>query len=128
VAALSHQEPKLIFFARLDDIESTSWANIEANIAILCACLPIFRRPLALLFPRLFSALGDHPAPASNLEGRDFSHVETNASKWVGDGSNIGRAPHESTWSMDAEAVGTRNEHGDEFISAHVEDIKIELG
>ena len=128
MAALSHQEPKLIIFARLDNIESTSWANIEANIAILCACLPIFRRPLALLFPRLFSALGDHLAPAPNLEDRDFSHLETNANQWVGDGSKIGRVPHESTWSMDAEAVGAQSERGDEFVLEHVEDVKIELG
>jgi hypothetical protein len=62
------------------------------------------------------------------LEDRDFSHVETNASQWVGDGSKIGRDPHESTWSMDAEAVGARNERGDEFVLEYVEDVKIELG
>jgi hypothetical protein len=39
-----------MFFPELDVIESTSWANIEANVAILYACLPIFRRPLAMVF------------------------------------------------------------------------------
>jgi hypothetical protein len=46
----------------------------------------------------------------------------------VGDGSKIGRASHESTWSMDAEAVGARNERSDEFVLEHVEGVKIELG
>lgn len=30
------------------------WTLIEANAGIIGACLPIFRQPLALLFPRIF--------------------------------------------------------------------------
>lgn len=90
-----------------DDIESTGWANIEASVGILCACLPIFRRPLSLLFPRLFSTLGDHPAPTSHLDERAFSHSESNASQWAGAsaGSKMGRTPHEIPWPMAAKAA-----------------------
>ncbi|KAF5012230.1 hypothetical protein FDECE_1689 [Fusarium decemcellulare] len=36
------------------DITSTLWTMIEENVAIICACLPMCRMPLAILFPSLF--------------------------------------------------------------------------
>ncbi|ORY55910.1 uncharacterized protein BCR38DRAFT_461870 [Pseudomassariella vexata] len=36
------------------DIASTLWTIIEDNLAIVCACLPMCRLPLAYLFPSLF--------------------------------------------------------------------------
>jgi hypothetical protein len=116
-----------MLFLGLDDIESTCWANIEGNIAILCACLPIFRRPLALLFPRLLSALGDHPEPVSQREDRRFSPVGMDKNQWAGDGSKLGSAPHDFTSPMDADATGTRNCGSDKFVMEYVEDAKIEL-
>ncbi|KAL9134164.1 MAG: hypothetical protein Q9175_004658 [Cornicularia normoerica] len=35
-------------------VNSTIWTTIEANTAIVCACLPMLKSPLAALFPRLF--------------------------------------------------------------------------
>lgn len=35
-------------------LNSTIWTTIEANTAIICACLPMLKSPLATLFPRLF--------------------------------------------------------------------------
>lgn len=35
-------------------LNSTIWTTIEANTAIICACLPMLKSPLAALFPRLF--------------------------------------------------------------------------
>ncbi|KAK5201095.1 hypothetical protein LTR16_003847 [Cryomyces antarcticus] len=36
-------------------IPATIWSVVEANTGIICACLPMLRRPLWALFPRLFS-------------------------------------------------------------------------
>ena len=35
-------------------LNSTIWTTIESNTAIICACLPMLKSPLATLFPRLF--------------------------------------------------------------------------
>ncbi|MCJ1259068.1 hypothetical protein MMC24_006903 [Lignoscripta atroalba] len=35
---------------------STTWTTIEANTGIICACLPVLKAPLSLIFPRLFSS------------------------------------------------------------------------
>ncbi|KAH6687000.1 integral membrane protein [Verticillium dahliae] len=35
----------------IDDIASTLWTMIEIHVAIICACLPMCRLPLAYLFP-----------------------------------------------------------------------------
>lgn len=32
---------------------STTWTTVEANLGIMCACLPTMKAPLARLFPRL---------------------------------------------------------------------------
>lgn len=52
----------------LDDITSTLWTMIEENVAIICACLPMCRMVLALIFPKTFSnassaAAGDSSGP-----------------------------------------------------------------
>ncbi|KAK7420458.1 hypothetical protein QQZ08_010372 [Neonectria magnoliae] len=38
------------------DITSTLWTMIEENVAIICACLPMCRMPLAFLFPAVFAS------------------------------------------------------------------------
>ncbi|KAL9941172.1 hypothetical protein D7B24_009033 [Verticillium nonalfalfae] len=38
------------------DIASTLWTMIEQNVAIICACLPMCRLPLAFLFPSTFGS------------------------------------------------------------------------
>lgn len=35
-------------------LDSTIWTTVEANTAIICACLPMLKRPLSAFFPRLF--------------------------------------------------------------------------
>ena len=39
-----------------DDIDAPFWAIIETNLALLCACLPGCKLPLAYLFPAQFSS------------------------------------------------------------------------
>lgn len=40
----------------VDDIDSSIWTMIEINLAIVCACLPVCRLPLAYAFPAYFSS------------------------------------------------------------------------
>lgn len=35
-------------------LASTVWTTVETNTAVICACLPMLRTPLAMMFPRLF--------------------------------------------------------------------------
>ncbi|KAL1963026.1 hypothetical protein VTN77DRAFT_8774 [Rasamsonia byssochlamydoides] len=37
-----------------DFIPRSTWTLVEANMGIICACLPMMRHPLAALFPRIF--------------------------------------------------------------------------
>lgn len=53
----SHNGLRLGWLVRLSSSRltmSTIWTTIEANTAIICACLPMLKSPLAALFPRLF--------------------------------------------------------------------------
>lgn len=47
---------------------STIWTTIEASTAIICACLPMLKAPLAHLFPRLFPR-GSRGYPSSHTHG-----------------------------------------------------------
>lgn len=37
-----------------DFIPRGVWTLVECNMGIICACLPMMRRPLSFVFPRLF--------------------------------------------------------------------------
>ena len=41
-----------------DTIVSTIWTLIESDLGIICACLPMMRTPITLLFPYLFPSKG----------------------------------------------------------------------
>ncbi|KAK3937530.1 integral membrane protein [Diplogelasinospora grovesii] len=47
------------------DIASSVWTMIEENVAIICACLPVCRLPLAYLFPTQFSSTGSSSSKKS---------------------------------------------------------------
>ncbi len=51
-----------------DPIPATIWSVIEAYTGTICACLPMFKKPLARLFPRLFS-----PASRRSFQSNDGS-------------------------------------------------------
>ena len=53
-------------------LNSTIWTTIEANTGIICACLPMLKRPLACLFPKAFPRqVGNSSYPSTNC--RTFS-------------------------------------------------------
>lgn len=43
-------------------IPATVWSVVEANTGTICACLPTLKKPLMILFPRLFSGTS-HSSP-----------------------------------------------------------------
>ncbi|KLJ13381.1 hypothetical protein EMPG_11670 [Blastomyces silverae] len=49
-----------------DTVSALLWALVEANISIICACLPMLRTPLSMLFPNLF--------PPFHYGGETLSH------------------------------------------------------
>ena len=51
-------------------LNSTIWTTIEANTAIICACLPMLKSPLATLFPRLFPRGSAEEYPNSSNAAR----------------------------------------------------------
>ncbi|KAI9677627.1 MAG: hypothetical protein M1817_006582 [Caeruleum heppii] len=54
-------------------ITSSLWTVIEANVGIICACLPVLSRPLARVFPKVFSASTSN-THSSSLSGTGKSH------------------------------------------------------
>ncbi|RHZ52698.1 hypothetical protein CDV55_103566 [Aspergillus turcosus] len=52
-------------------IPATIWSVIEANVGIICACLPVYHQPLQWCLPRLFgSQHSAHPSACSRSRGR----------------------------------------------------------
>lgn len=101
-----------------DEIQSTSLANIESNLAILCACLPVYRRPLVKLFPRLFFNLGDSSAHASQSQERTPSYAET---------PNVSEKRNNPCDFITIPDPDRRNPHDfntDDLVVDHVEDIE----
>lgn len=47
-------------------VNTLMWAMVEANTSIICACLPMLRTPLSMLFPTLF--------PPFHYGGETLSH------------------------------------------------------
>ncbi|EEH20284.2 hypothetical protein PABG_02543 [Paracoccidioides brasiliensis Pb03] len=35
---------------------SSTWTIIEANVAIICACMPTYKAPLSKVFPGIFNS------------------------------------------------------------------------
>jgi hypothetical protein len=58
------------------------WTLIEANTGIICACLPMLKQPLTILFPRIFrgSTTDQSNRPSKDSHQLD-SHPNTNT--WV---------------------------------------------
>ncbi|PGG99107.1 hypothetical protein GX51_06447 [Blastomyces parvus] len=50
----------------VDTVSALLWALVEANMSIICACLPMLRTPLSMLFPNLF--------PPFHYGGETLSH------------------------------------------------------
>ncbi|KAL0475580.1 hypothetical protein QR685DRAFT_53433 [Neurospora intermedia] len=62
------------------DLDSSIWTIIEQNMAIICACLPVCRPPLAYLFPKYFAISRreqqQQQQQRTGPEGGDIGHRE----------------------------------------------------
>ncbi|KAF4975988.1 hypothetical protein FZEAL_7295 [Fusarium zealandicum] len=63
-------------------IERGIWTLIEANLGIISACMPVLRRPLAKMFPRVFSSTKNSSAYSiGDQRGFNLSNVSAHASR-----------------------------------------------
>jgi hypothetical protein len=82
------------------------WTILELNIAIICACLPMCRMPLAKLFPKLFPSTGStHPNTYA------FTHAGTGKNDWTPSTNDRGHGR-----SQLASVVGGGDNNSEEFI------------
>ncbi|EAU37567.1 predicted protein [Aspergillus terreus NIH2624] len=51
-------------------IPATIWSVIEANVGIICACLPVYKQPLQYLLPKLFGNSQQNTGPPSGGKSR----------------------------------------------------------
>ncbi|UPK92128.1 hypothetical protein LCI18_003063 [Fusarium solani-melongenae] len=71
-------------------IERGMWTLIEANLGIISACLPVLRRPLGKLFPRVFGSTKKSSnyfsGPGDHSKGYNLSNMSASAhpSFWRG--------------------------------------------
>lgn len=55
--------PELIYLVPCtDNVTISIWTVIEANVGIICACLPALSKPLAKMFPGLKGFFHGHPS------------------------------------------------------------------
>lgn len=55
---------------------------MEENIGIICACLPMCRLPLQIMFPSIFPPNSANSAQAYPSSGK-FSHASTGKNEWT---------------------------------------------
>ncbi|EGY21643.1 hypothetical protein VD0002_g6124 [Verticillium dahliae] len=77
------------------DIASTLWTMIEQNVAIICACLPMCRLPLAFLFPSTFGSTSRQRS-SYKYGGSNNSH---NAARSNNTSNNMSSSQHSSSHS-----------------------------
>ncbi|KAI9048467.1 hypothetical protein LZ554_007302 [Drepanopeziza brunnea f. sp. 'monogermtubi'] len=78
------------------NILSSLWTMIEPNVAIICACLPMCRLPLTLLFPSIFpskcpsaSSCSHSSGPRTSRRGV-YGHAGTAKNEWAPTRSGAG--------------------------------------
>lgn len=68
------------------DILSSLWTMIEPNVGIICACLPMCRLLLTILFPSIFPAKtisGTSYASSPRSNNGTYGYVGTGKNEWV---------------------------------------------
>ena len=53
-------------------IPATIWSVVEANTGTICACLPMLKQPLSVLFPRLFPSRSTTLGPIGSEGGTSY--------------------------------------------------------
>ncbi|KAG7138076.1 hypothetical protein HYQ45_004728 [Verticillium longisporum] len=79
------------------DIASTLWTMIEQNVAIICACLPMCRLPLAFLFPSTFGSTSRQRS-SYKYGGSNNSHNAARSNKTSNNMSSSQHSSSHSAW------------------------------
>ncbi|KAH6608673.1 hypothetical protein Trco_002019 [Trichoderma cornu-damae] len=108
------------------DITSTLWTIIEENVAIICACLPMCRIVLAIIFPKMFGGgTTKGSTGASGMVSESHSKYgyaratsPTRSQNWKpyagpgGDGVNRSTAAHQSDDTSEEFILASVQRHG----------------
>ncbi|MCJ1469421.1 hypothetical protein MMC07_008054 [Pseudocyphellaria aurata] len=71
-------------------ISRSTWTLLEANTGIICACLPTLKKPITMLFPRMFrgSSKGSSSTPRPSRKSHHLGSSPT-TSTWVSSDGTI---------------------------------------
>ena len=93
--------------ATYGSLRSTVWTTVEANIGIICACLPMLKAPLATIFPKLFPR-GSYREYSDGSDRRprcpSLPH-HTSAAAYNGWGRYIEKKPSQTSVRMSGNTV-----------------------
>ncbi|KAL2071836.1 hypothetical protein VTL71DRAFT_13071 [Oculimacula yallundae] len=98
------------------DILSSLWTMIEPNVGIICACLPMCRLPLTLIFPNVFPPkIIDTTSYASGPRSNNgtYGHAGTAKNEWV---PSRGGGNEERAINLTSVSRGTGDDNSEEFI------------
>ena len=93
-----------------DECQATMWTVLEANIAIICACLPMCRILLAALFPRIFSL----SSTSRTAEG-GYGNLSKQR-QGTSNNNSTGLVPSVIKSNIHSSAVSGRRDSGEEYI------------
>jgi hypothetical protein len=89
------------------------WTVLEANIAIVCACLPMLRILLAALFPRIFSL----SITSRTGEGVGVYGILSKQRQGTSNNNNTGLIPSVNKSNIQSTSVVSgRRDSGEEYI------------
>ena len=65
-------------------LNSTIWTTVEANTGIICACLPMLKKPLTVLFPKIFprASIPSRYRGSNSNSRRTNSSIPAASSSW----------------------------------------------
>lgn len=71
------------------------WTLVEANLGIICSCLPVLKKPLGRMFPRLFGSTKnssayylDNPRQGRGYNLSHLSNPDSTPEMWRGQGKS----------------------------------------
>ncbi|CZS92081.1 related to integral membrane protein [Rhynchosporium graminicola] len=98
------------------DILSSLWTMVEPNVAIICACLPMCRLPLTMLFPTVFppkTIKSTSYASGPRSKNGNYGHAGTAKNEWV---PSRGGAKEERAINLTSVSRGLGDDNSEEFI------------
>ncbi|KIM96091.1 hypothetical protein OIDMADRAFT_148582 [Oidiodendron maius Zn] len=92
------------------ECQATMWTVLEANVAIICACLPMCRILLAALFPQVFSL-----STSRTGEAGAYGNLSKQR-QGISNNNSTGLVPSVIKSNMHSSVVSGRRDSGEEYI------------